>query len=217
MALAKAADGSTTLWKWSWGSSAAATQVAPAATGVTAIAAGNNRLLFLDKNGMHRVNFGDPKDPQSKIIIDIYFPSDPSTGLPPKIADIKASNKNWAALAYGRILWAGGDNTKGQLGQGDQKPYFAPVEVKGLPPQITSFAVGPYTMAASDGTKLWIWGQDLKTGNPITTPQEVKIQNIDLCSPPLQLPKQQLEHPPASAFPTVTPKIEQRETIPRRR
>ena len=67
---------------------------------------------------------------------------------------------NGYAVTSGGTIWAWGDNSYGQLGNGSTSASDTPVQVPGLD-GITQVAAGPYYVLAlkSDGT-VWAWGRN---------------------------------------------------------
>ncbi|AET66235.1 putative cell wall binding protein [Desulfosporosinus orientis DSM 765] len=95
-------------------------------------------------------------------------------------------NFSLAVDADGNV-WAWGDNSEGQLGQGDvdTNPVVSPVKVKGLTDVISVSAGGVHALALkADGT-VWAWGNNeydqlgVEQSSPITLPRQIdSLQNI---------------------------------------
>lgn len=95
-------------------------------------------------------------------------------------------NFSLAVDAEGNV-WSWGDNSEGQLGQGnaDENPVAAPVKVKGLTDVISVSAGGAHALALkADGT-VWAWGNNeydqmgVEQTSPVTLPRQVEsLENI---------------------------------------
>jgi len=95
-------------------------------------------------------------------------------------------NFSLAVDAEGNV-WSWGDNSEGQLGQGntDENPVAAPVKVKDLTDVISVSAGGAHALALkADGT-VWAWGNNeydqlgIVQASPITLPRQIEsLQNI---------------------------------------
>lgn len=95
-------------------------------------------------------------------------------------------NFGLAVDAEGNV-WSWGDNSEGQLGQGnaDSNPVATPVKVKDLTDVISVSAGGAHALALkSDGT-VWAWGNNeysqlgVEQASPITLPRKIdNLQNI---------------------------------------
>jgi|GEM_PF-2187242 len=76
------------------------------------------------------------------------------------------------------VAWAWGDNSKGQLGNGDNKSHDKPVQVKGLSGIRTVMAGGWHSLAVkADGT-VWSWGMnnDGQLGDGSTLDRNLPVQ-----------------------------------------
>jgi len=71
---------------------------------------------------------------------------------------VTASSSHTLALQDDGTVWAWGDNTFGQLGDGTTTNRTTPVQVRNLT-NITAIAAGtPYSVALRDDGTVWIWG-----------------------------------------------------------
>jgi Alpha-tubulin suppressor and related RCC1 domain-containing proteins len=95
-------------------------------------------------------------------------------------------NFGLAVDAEGNV-WAWGDNSEGQLGQGstDNSPVATPVQVKGLTDVIAVSAGGAHALALKTDGTVWAWGNNeadqlgIDETSPITTPRQVEgLQSI---------------------------------------
>jgi alpha-tubulin suppressor-like RCC1 family protein len=103
------------------------------------------------------------------------------TGAATGVTQIAGGYGFTVSLRSDGTVWAWGDNTYGQLGDGSTRNSFTPVQVHGLPTGVVQVAAGLTHAAAvaSDGT-VWSWGDNrfgdlgyATTGNTATTANRV--------------------------------------------
>jgi hypothetical protein len=141
----------------SWGYGATSPAVAPGVAGALA-ATGN--LALLD-DGTVTTLHGEPFGAATS---NAPFPV---AGLS-DVADVEqssTSSASYALLADGTV-WAWGDNSKGQLGDGTTTPRYPPVQVPGLP-AIKAISAGAYHALALDRDGgVWTWGGGIAPTDP---------------------------------------------------
>ena len=87
-------------------------------------------------------------------------------------------HKAYLAIKNDGTLWAWGDNTDGELGDGTYNDRDTPVQVVGLTNVIAIAAGGYHNLALkSDGT-VWAWGRNFlyQLGDPSVTQSNIPIQ-----------------------------------------
>jgi hypothetical protein len=117
--------------------------------------------LALLEDGTATTLHGDPLDWSA---CDMYCSSPTTTPVPiaglTDLVDVDQCSTNSASYALRKdgTVWAWGDNTRGQLGDGTLKWRYPPVQVNGLPAIQAISAGGWHAVAlAQDGT-VWTWG-----------------------------------------------------------
>lgn len=167
-----ALKGDGTVWSW-WGSDANGKQMS-GLSGAVAVAAGAQHSLVLKGDGTvwaWGVNeFGQcgDADPLNKEV--------PVPFQVPGLADvtaIAAGARQSMALKADGTVWAWGQNTSGQLGDGTYVGRATVAAVSGLG-DVTAIAGGRLHALAlkSDGT-VWVWGDD--SANPSPLPAKVGL------------------------------------------
>ncbi len=82
-------------------------------------------------------------------------------GVAPAWKQVAAAERHTCAIQSDGTLWCWGDNSYGQLGQGDTVPSSQPLQV-GLDSdwrQVSAF--GPHTCAVKEDDSLWCWGNNV--------------------------------------------------------
>ncbi len=186
--LALASDGTV----WAWGlningqlgidATFIAGLIAPAQlteiSGVTAVAAGGFHSLAIDSGGSVWA-WGDNHYGQLGLGASPIV-SDPPV-IVPGMANVTAVAAGWIyslALASDKTVWAWGDNSKGQLGDGTTTQRNRPVHVSGLTDVVAVAAGSSCSLAIkSDGT-VWAWGDNSEgqLGDGTTTQRNVPVQ-----------------------------------------
>ena len=153
-------------------------------TGVTAITAGSYHSLALRSDGMvwawgwnSSGQLGDSTTTDHSTPAQVVGPG--GTGFLTGVTAIAAGFGHGLVLRSDGTVWAWGDNTYGELGDGTGTAHSTPVQVVG--PGGAGFLIGMTAIAAgngshslalkSDGT-VWAWGDnaygDLGDGSPGT-------------------------------------------------
>jgi alpha-tubulin suppressor-like RCC1 family protein len=89
----------------------------------------------------------------------------PVMGLPYKVVALAAGSSigcwHTLALLNDGSVWAWGDNSGGQLGNGTSKKTYLPGKVQGLPDAVLAMAAGDQhsLVLLRDGT-IWAWGNN---------------------------------------------------------
>jgi alpha-tubulin suppressor-like RCC1 family protein len=171
---------------WAWGSNVygqlgngltvdSATRVQVSAlTSITAIAAGAGHTVALKNDGTVWAwgsnvygQLGNGLTVDSATRVQVIGLSGMSIGT---VTAIAAGNDHTVVLKTDGTVWTWGNNSNGQLGNGNIQPSSTPVQVNGLS-GVTAVAAGfGHTMALkSDGT-VWTWGNNYKgqLGNGLT-------------------------------------------------
>ena len=142
----------------------------PGLDDVTALAAGQDFSLTLDKRGrlyawganafgqLDLGNFQDQTTPQ------------PVLGLP-AIKAMSAGGFHVLALDAAGRLYAWGANDCGQLGDGTTAGRATPQQVLGLPPIVTMAAGFKHNLALDKDGRLWVWGSNDHLQLGLVTPQ----------------------------------------------
>lgn len=164
----------------------AAVQAAPVPvaglTGVVAIATGHYHSLALLSDGTARAwGLGSSGQLGNGATVTRRTPvTVTSTGTSPltHISKLAAGRAHSLAIRDGQ-LYAWGDNTYGQLGDGTTTNRSRPVPVA-LPVSVTDVAGGrDYTLAVGADGSLWAWGRNdygqLGTGTKVATSKPVRI------------------------------------------
>jgi alpha-tubulin suppressor-like RCC1 family protein len=160
---------------WAWGDNASG-QLGRGTTGGTgtpagvtllsqirAIAAGQAHALALrsdgtvyawGSDGSGQVGNGAPAATQNTPVMLTQQPL-------VDIARIAAGgNTSFAMTSETGLLWAWGENAQGQLGDGSQTSYFAPLALA-VPNHVTALATGTnHTVAVTSNGSLWGWGSN---------------------------------------------------------
>ncbi|HLY74301.1 MAG TPA: RCC1 repeat-containing protein [Planctomycetota bacterium] len=197
LGLALKSDG--TVWSWTWSGSGvpvpgAVTQV-QTPPGITAIAAGPNFGLALRNDGTVW-GWGDNTTGQTGNGDSIPSSTSPPPVTTPaqvvnltEVTAISAGRGFGLALRKDGSVWAWGDDTVGQLGDGSSSaPFIVTIPTQVLLPVgsvMTSISAGAYHGLAlrSDGT-VWAWGDNIEgelgAGLASTVPvrNPVQVQNL---------------------------------------
>jgi len=96
---------------------------------------------------------------------DRYLPvkvkGENGNGFLANIRKIAAGGNHCLALDADGNVWAWGDNTYGQLGNGTYNDSVYPVKVTGLPEIIMIAAGQKHSIAIDKNGNLWVWGQNI--------------------------------------------------------
>jgi alpha-tubulin suppressor-like RCC1 family protein len=149
---------------------------------MTAIAAGSGHTVALKSDGTvwawgNNINgqLGDGSTTQRNTPVQVSGLSSVT------MTAIAAGSGHTVVLKNDGTVWAWGNNTNGQLGDGSTTQRNAPVQVSGLSSvtMMTGIAAGfGHTVALrSDGT-VWTWGKNSKgqLGNGLTTDSAIPVQ-----------------------------------------
>lgn len=155
---------------WAWGSNTAgqlglghlkdqATPIRlPALKRMKAVAAGSSHSLALDTNGSVWA-WGSNQHGQLGRSAPSYSPEALKVKLPEAIAQIAAGQHVSYALSRSGNVYAWGWNASGQLGQGNQNALAGIQSIASLR-RITQLAAGHRHVLASDGARVWAWGDN---------------------------------------------------------
>lgn len=151
-------------------------------TGITGIAAGGGHTLALGSDGTvwgwgenEYGQVGDGSTTAQPLPV-------PVAGLPGDVVAVGCGRTHSFALTSAGEVWAWGDNSSGQLGDGTTTGTLVPIALAGLPPIATidggtSLGVGFTVALAADGA-VWTWGGNstgqlgdgTTTSNPVPAP-----------------------------------------------
>ena len=173
-------DGSVVSWGGNWSGQlgdgtctthSEATNIA-FSTSITKVAAGWGHSLALDNQGTVWV-WGDNGCGQLGIVTSNSDPDMPP--MPPQnvttprelpdmkeIVDIAAGDVHCLALKKDGTVWAWGDNSLGQLGQGSLENYIKPVQVTELTDIVSITAGFNHNLAVDRQGQAWVWGDNSK-------------------------------------------------------
>lgn len=129
---------------------------------VVAVGAGNEHSLYVKENGTvwasgsnENGQLGDGTTTNRTVPVQADFPS---TVIATAVA---GGHMHSLALDSDGKVWAWGDNSSGQLGDGTNTNSFVPVEVQGLTNVVKIAAGRAHSLALkSDGT-IWAWGDNI--------------------------------------------------------
>lgn len=97
------------------------------------------------------------------------------SGLYYKVVKAAAGISHTLLLTDQNLVYAVGDNTKGNLGQGHTYSSDIPLKVHGLKQfQIQEILAGRHSAILTKDGELLIWGPALDPNNPILEPQELR-------------------------------------------
>jgi len=189
---------------WAWGSNsngqlgdgtttqretAVAVDLSALSAGVTIeqIAAGTFSTYILDSDGRvwawgqnSQGQLGDGTNTERHSPVEVHLPA----GV--KIVQLVAGGYSGYGLADDGVLWAWGQNTQGQLGDGTTIQRTTPVSVN-LPAGLTvqQIATGANSVYVLDSTgQVWAWGNNNQgqlgdgTSNDSSTPQAVTVLSL---------------------------------------
>lgn len=155
-------------------------------TGITAVAAGVGYSLALKKDGTVWAWGSDAYGTNGigNTVPNISISSPVQVNNLTGIIDISGGLNYALALKYDGTVWAWGDNTYGQIGNGNKTNVNAPVQVNGLTGVVAISAGGTSLALKNDGT-LWGWGSRGGVGIGIVgpetlTPTQVPITGVTL-------------------------------------
>ncbi|MDH5515313.1 MAG: hypothetical protein OEY45_09145, partial [Gammaproteobacteria bacterium] len=109
------------------------------------------------------------------------------SNLPPVISSVAAGRFHTLALASDGGVWAWGDNTEGQLGDGTLTNAGIPVPVNALSNVVAIDAGNDFSLALKDDGTVWAWGNNssgqLGNGtdplNPVDSAVPVQVSGLD--------------------------------------
>ncbi|HEX8702583.1 MAG TPA: RCC1 repeat-containing protein, partial [Myxococcaceae bacterium] len=86
--------------------------------------------------------------------------------------------KHSLALGNDGTVWAWGDNTSGQLGDGTTTPRLSPVQVPGLGPAVAIASGQDHSLAVLQDGTVWAWGASSwgQLGDGTTTPHPSPVR-----------------------------------------
>jgi alpha-tubulin suppressor-like RCC1 family protein len=111
------------------------------------------------------------------------------TGIPYPVDAIAAGGLHTVAIDANGGVWTWGDNSKGQLGLGDESDRYSPVQVSGITNAVAVAAGYYHTVALDSDGKVWAWGYNWQgqvgdgSNDNSSTPVEVSLTDvIDIAS-----------------------------------
>ena len=120
-------------------------------SGVRDLAAGWSAVIYLKNDGTVWI---------SGLLTGASFPAPTRLGGIPVVDRIAAGSGNAFLVTASGDLWAVGDNSFGQLGDGTFTNRSTPVRIEGLPPILQVSSDFDYTMALSTSGEVWVWGNN---------------------------------------------------------
>lgn len=173
--LALAADGTV----WAWGSNGSGqlgngtglgsiypVQVSTLGAGVTAISAGENHSLALKNDGTVRAwglnsggQLGINSDIDAFVPVQVIGPG--NSGFLSNVEGVSAGKSHSLARYADGTVWAWGNNSSGQLGDGTTISQSTPVKVLDISAATTISAGGNHSAALSASDLIWTWGLNI--------------------------------------------------------
>jgi alpha-tubulin suppressor-like RCC1 family protein len=150
----------------------------PGLSGVTALAAGTYHTLALRQDGTiwawghnHYGQLGDGTNTNNRASpVQVQGLSG--------VTALAAGDRHTVALRQDGTVWAWGDNSLGQLGDGTNTPPTSPVQVQGLSGVTALAANGLHTVALRQDGTVWAWGFNFsgQLGDGTTTDRTSPVQ-----------------------------------------
>lgn len=143
---------------------------------IISIAAGQNRLLALDKQGrVYEYTYGEAS-------VQIQIPS--------TVVQISAGGDFYLALDNVGSVYAWGSNSKGQLGNGTTNQAIDPQKIAKLHNIVDVAAGFTHALAVDEGGAIWAWGSNeygelgiqlkqSKVATPTKLGTEAKFKNVE--------------------------------------
>lgn len=140
--------------------------------GIRAITNSDKRIYCWGENDSGQLSLGPVTNPVSA-------PQD-TTGATNWTA-VSTGDTHTCAIKSDQSLHCWGDNTFGQLGQGDDSPSFSPVEVTSSTPWTNVATGNGHTCGIKSDATLWCWGNNttgqLGVGNSTHQPTPIQVNH----------------------------------------